>query len=152
MKSSCSNPFSVVILSLVITFSCQGQSSLTNGLVAYYPFNGNANDAGGNGNNGFVVGATLCPDRFGNTNSAYSFHGVSQYIVFSSPPLIQTDNLSLSAWINPASINQNGTAVCLGADNAVSYGDGFSFGMGNNFVSGNHYSGFLGGVTFVERR
>ena len=39
----------------------------TNGLVAYYPFNGNANDASGNGNNGTIYGGvTLVPDRFGN--------------------------------------------------------------------------------------
>jgi hypothetical protein len=34
-------------------------ADLTTGLVAYYPFNGNANDASGNGNNGTVYGATL---------------------------------------------------------------------------------------------
>ncbi len=136
---------SVVALALVIAFSCQGQSFLTNGLVAYYPFNGNANDASGNSNNGFAVGAVLCADRFGNPNSAYNFNGVSQYVVFSSAPLAQTDNVSLSAWINPASINQNGMAVCLGVDNGSSYSDGFSFGS-----SGNHFSGYLGGATFVD--
>jgi hypothetical protein len=47
----------------------------TNGLVGYWPFNGNANDISGNGNNGTVNGATLTTDRFGNTNSAYSFDG-----------------------------------------------------------------------------
>jgi hypothetical protein len=30
----------------------------TNGLVGYWPFNGNANDASGNGYNGTVNGAT----------------------------------------------------------------------------------------------
>lgn len=43
----------------------------TNGLVAYYPFNGDANDASGNGNNGTVSGATLTTDRNGNINAAY---------------------------------------------------------------------------------
>ena len=38
----------------------------TNGLVGYWPFNGNANDQSGNGNNGTVNGATLTADRFGN--------------------------------------------------------------------------------------
>jgi hypothetical protein len=33
------------------------------GLVAWYPFNGNANDESGNGNNGTVNGATLSSDR-----------------------------------------------------------------------------------------
>ena len=41
------------------------------GLVAYYPFNGNANDASVNGNNGTVNGATLDVDRFGNQRTIY---------------------------------------------------------------------------------
>jgi len=45
------------------------QINLDSGLVAHYPFNGNANDESGNG-------ATLTTDRFGNANKAYSFDGV----------------------------------------------------------------------------
>ncbi|NDA99298.1 MAG: hypothetical protein EBY31_08875 [Flavobacteriia bacterium] len=41
-----------------------------NGLVGWWPFNGNANDESGNGNNGTVNGATLTTDRNGNVNSA----------------------------------------------------------------------------------
>lgn len=44
----------------------------TNGLVAYYPFNGNANDESGNGHNGSVTGATLITDRLGQASSAFS--------------------------------------------------------------------------------
>jgi len=47
--------------------------SLNDGLVAYYPFDGNANDESGNENNGIVNGATLSNDRFENENSAYYF-------------------------------------------------------------------------------
>lgn len=51
-------------------------------LVAYYPFNGNANDESGNGNHGIVFGgANLTTDRFGNPNSAYSFDGIDDYIL-----------------------------------------------------------------------
>lgn len=52
----------------------------TNGLVAYYPFNGNANDESGNGNNGIIHGATLTTDRCGKTDSAYYFNGISNFI------------------------------------------------------------------------
>ncbi|NCO54636.1 MAG: hypothetical protein COS14_10790 [Bacteroidetes bacterium CG02_land_8_20_14_3_00_31_25] len=48
-------------------------------LVAYYPFNGNANDESGNGNNGTVNGAILSADRFGVANNAYSFDGVNDF-------------------------------------------------------------------------
>jgi len=55
-------------------------SWLTNGLVGYWPFNGNANDESGNGNNGTVNGATLTSDRNGNSGKAYSFDGFNNYI------------------------------------------------------------------------
>ncbi|MGD8780851.1 MAG: hypothetical protein PVH88_18035 [Ignavibacteria bacterium] len=51
-----------------------------NGLIAYYPFNGNANDESGNGKNGIVLGAALTTDRFGSTNKAYTFDGVNDAI------------------------------------------------------------------------
>ena len=58
----------------------------TDGLVAYYPFNGNANDESSFDNHGTVNGATLTTDRFGNNDRAYSFDGdgdsiLSDYII-----------------------------------------------------------------------
>ncbi|MCK5644564.1 MAG: hypothetical protein KAJ19_27450, partial [Gammaproteobacteria bacterium] len=53
-------------------------------LIAHYPFNGNANDESGNGNDGTVNGAALTTDRFGNENSAYSFDGIDDYIEFNT--------------------------------------------------------------------
>jgi hypothetical protein len=44
-----------------------------NGLVGWWPFNGNAIDESGNGNNGTVNGATLTTDRNGVANQAYTF-------------------------------------------------------------------------------
>jgi len=49
----------------------------TSGLVAWWPFTGNAIDSSGNGNDGTVTGATLTTDRFGNSNSAYYFSSAS---------------------------------------------------------------------------
>ena len=72
----------------------------TNGLVGYWPFNGNANDMSTNANNGTNNGATLTADRFGNTASAYNFDGSSQYIsVLDNQSLKPSNSLSLSAWI-----------------------------------------------------
>ena len=59
----------------------QLNGTLNNGLIGYWPFNGNANDESGNGHNGIVNGATLTSDRFGNSNSAYEFDGTN-YIDF----------------------------------------------------------------------
>lgn len=73
----------------------------TNGLVAYYPFTGNANDASGNNNNGTVNGATLTTDRYGNPNSAYSFNGSSSYIDVPNSSALQFSNnaMSISFWM-----------------------------------------------------
>jgi hypothetical protein len=73
--------------------------SLTQGLVGYWPFCGNANDDSGNGNNGTVNGATLTTDRFGNSNSAYSFNGTSNFIEVPDNNLLDiSNNYTLSAW------------------------------------------------------
>ena len=73
--------------------------SLSDGLVAYYPFNGNANDASGNGNNGTVHGATLATDRLGSPNSAYSFDGAGNFISIPDNPLLALSaNFTICAW------------------------------------------------------
>ena len=77
----------------------------TNGLVAYYPFNGNANDVSGNGNNGIVTGAILSSDRSQNPSSCYSFNvnnwswgsgGDEVYIPFNSS--FNSPNITVSVW------------------------------------------------------
>ena len=74
------------------------------GLVAYYPFNGSANDESGNENNGIVRGATPTSDRFENVDSALDFHGNftrNDYVrARDSPSLNIRNSLTISAWIN----------------------------------------------------
>jgi formylglycine-generating enzyme required for sulfatase activity len=82
------------------------EGNLNNGLVAYYPFNGNANDMSGNGNNGTVCGATLTTDRFGNPNSAYYFNGVDSYIDIPDNSSLNPQEISISAWVNTNDISQ----------------------------------------------
>ena len=79
--------------------------SLEEGLVAYYPFNGNANDASGNGNNGAVIGALPADDRDGNSNSAYSFDGEDDYIVVPDANSLDfgSNNFSFSFWVKYSS-------------------------------------------------
>ncbi len=80
--------------------------------VASYPFNGNANDASGNGNNGVLTGATSNPvltaDRFGNPNSAYEFGGYfnKNWIrVPNSSSLKFNSQMSVSLWFNQCSFS-----------------------------------------------
>jgi hypothetical protein len=94
---------SIMTLLIIQSFFAQTPSYVpTNGLVAYWPFNGNANDESGNGNNGSVIGSvSLTPDRIGNINSAFSFPGNSNsYINCGNKTSLKiVGALSLSAWI-----------------------------------------------------
>ncbi len=73
-------------------------SDLYEGLVAYYPFNGNANDKSGNGNDGIVYGASLTEDRFGTQNRAYYFDGSDFIDIANSPTLQFTESMTISVW------------------------------------------------------
>jgi hypothetical protein len=82
------------------------------GLVAYYPFNGNANDESGNNNHGSLNGPLLCPDRFGNANSAYLFDGINDFIrIEESPSLQVSTGLSVCAWVKCLHISDHGRIV-----------------------------------------
>ena len=75
-----------------------------NGIIAYYPFTGNANDISGKTNHGTVNGAYLTMDRHGNSNSAYGFNGQDDSIqVRHNPSLDITQQISLAAWVYPTS-------------------------------------------------
>lgn len=67
-------------------------------MVLFLPFNGNANDESGSGNNGTVNGASLTQDRFGINNKAYQFDGVNDYISIADNPNLFSDELTISWW------------------------------------------------------
>ncbi|MEO1096707.1 MAG: LamG-like jellyroll fold domain-containing protein, partial [Bacteroidota bacterium] len=107
---------------------------LVSSLVAYLPFDGNANDISGNGLNGTVNGATLIADREGNTNGAYSFDGVDDEItILSQPALNMTQALSVSVWVKaiPHSTGDNAGIVIAKHDGS---GNERSWSIGTNAV------------------
>ena len=103
--------------------------TLSNGLVAYYPFSGNAKDATGHGYNGVVYGAALTKDRFNKTNSAYQFNGMSDVVgtTVITDNSIQVPNfnysfgnkMSVSIWVNMA--NTVGGFLDRRVDNAIDF-------------------------------
>lgn len=69
-------------------------------LLAYYPFNGNANDLSGNNRNGMVNSVQSVSDRNGNTNSAFLFDGVSSSIKILNDIGLNTQNaFALNFWM-----------------------------------------------------
>jgi hypothetical protein len=117
----------LIALILIPIFARIASADLTNGLVAYYPFNGNANDAIGN-SNGAVYGATLTSDRLEVANSAYSFDGIDDYIRIShnSNFNINPAGFTVAGWFK-ANSSQSGNYYALidksHGDNVSGYDD-----------------------------
>jgi hypothetical protein len=94
----------IIVPFLLMTNSLFAQSTLSNGILACYDFNGNANDASGNNITGTLYGSpTLAQDRFGNANNAYFFDGVDDYIDINNALLYQPTEWTYSAWVNLSS-------------------------------------------------
>ena len=106
-----------------------GSSVISSGLVAYYPFNGNANDESGNNNNGTIYGATATADRFGNANESYYFDGTNDWIELTDFSL--PSSFSVSIWLNFFNIS---TTQCF-------IGKHTSSGI-NKFIFGHNFSQF----------
>ena len=69
-----------------------------NGLVAWWPFSGNAGDSSGNQNHGIVHGATLTTDRNGHPNSAYLFVPGQWITIQNSPSISVQQSITISIW------------------------------------------------------
>jgi hypothetical protein len=80
----------------------------TNGLVSWWPFNGNANDESGNGNNGTVNGGNLANDRFGSSSSALEFTSGPQ-IMCTNNQFLAPASFSIFLWFNTLSSQVTGT-------------------------------------------
>lgn len=96
----------ILFLSLILFVSVKSyeQVNLSQGLIAHFPFSGNANDISGNNLNGTVSNAALTTDKDGNANNAYYFNGTNAYITLPFSALYDfnpQDSFSISVWILP---------------------------------------------------
>jgi hypothetical protein len=110
-------------------------------LLAYLPFNGNANDASGYGNNGVVTNATLTTDVSGNSaTGAYAFAGNGNISVTPPSGFFPYGDASrtLTAWLKPTQDTDEWGVVYYGVGNCNAY----QFGIG---VQGNTNATFWGG-------
>jgi hypothetical protein len=112
--------FTALAVGLCITANLMAQVPSyvpTNGLVGWWPFNGNANDESGNGNNGTAgLGIYLISDRFGSSNSAYDFNGTSN-ISLTSLPTTGSQDFTITGWIKTNNTLVRKGIVCWGQDN-----------------------------------
>jgi hypothetical protein len=94
--------FTFLGLLMTLTFlSSNSYAQVTNGLVAHYSFNGNANDMIGT-KHGTVHGAVLDTGRGGVPNAAYFFDGIDDYIDFGTiDPLGNNSDATVCIWFKP---------------------------------------------------
>ena len=108
----------LISLMLLTNIALFAQDWVTNGLVAYYPFNANAQDESGHRRHGVVLGAQLDTDRFGRTNSAYAFDDLISGILIGETPV--TNQLTISAWIfKPGDSATHDQIVCVAGNKGV---------------------------------
>ena len=109
----------------------------TEGLVAWYPFNGNANDESGNGYDGATQNVEPTLDRFGNENAAYEFDGESSYVFVESD--FDSNERSACLWVRASSIenslvydtDHNNLEFGLTQFGCGSFGSAFGIGVGH---------------------
>jgi hypothetical protein len=119
----------------------------TNGLLGWYPFNGNANDESALGTNGTVNTAVLSTDRFGLANKAYYFNGVNSNIDLGINSSINSisNAFSISYWIKPE-IN-GGMLIANYSSQGVPVSSVWRIATGLN-TSGNVYYQYLQATTW----
>ncbi len=98
-------------------------TDITNGLVGWWKFNGDANAAVGTGAT-VLNGAPLTTGQNGRANSAYSFNGSNQDMTISSSFSLTTTNVTMSTWVNNPTATNSGAFFKIG-DN------GYGIGIGN---------------------
>ena len=102
---------------LLLSMSVFAQLPSTS-LVAYFPFNGNANDESGNGNNSNYIGTgvTLSTDRFGEAGKAYYFDGNTGSYIRIPSDNFPTNDRTISFWFNADQVDNSPTPFCYGGN------------------------------------
>lgn len=89
---------SVVLFFFLLRISASLGQAPTDGLIAFYSFNGDAQDASGNDHNGIVHGATATTDRFGQPGKALHFYNA--WIEVPDTPTFRPYNFTYAFWFN----------------------------------------------------
>jgi hypothetical protein len=138
----------IAIFGLALISNAQAPNYVpSNGLIGWWPFNGNANDESGNGNDGSVLGGTtLAFDRYNNSNSSYEVDGINcpNSKGISLPAFINNaDSYSISVWYQTTDSTKQYQVILN------SYPHGY-IGVAHNYVSLNNTSAGIGNGTWFS--
>jgi len=103
----------------------------TDGLVAFYALDGDANDNSGNELHGTIVGEPTFVE--GKVGMALELDGVDDYVDIGNPTVLDfgTGDFTISAWINMTAI-ERGTVYAKGGDNSGGIRYTLAMGEGND--------------------
>ena len=98
-------PTSIALILLLFYNDVNGQNDCTGfdvneELIAFYPFENNADEDLGTGNNGAIYGATITSDHEDISNSAYYFDGTDDYIHVGDHFDLGDSDFTISCWVN----------------------------------------------------
>jgi len=127
-------------LSCFFIVNAFSQVNLNQGLIGYFPFNGDASDRSGFNNNPTYNNGTLAADRFGNPNQAYWFNGIDNSMTIPGAAGLNTAAaMSVALYFNPENTN---LATLVGKIDYI-YGNGTQFQVAINWSA---YPGVLFGI------
>jgi hypothetical protein len=127
----------VLLMALIISWFPGAQAGLNDGLVAYYPFNGDAQDASGNGNHGIVHGGIKYVE--GMVEQAVKLNGTDTYIRIANPSQKFDTQYTISGWVYTE--GRGGVLACKYTWEAPGGGRGFSLTSTTEGGSGNARAG-----------
>ena len=123
----------IFYLTIILISTLNLKAQIPNNPILHYSFNGNTNDASGNNLNGTNNGASLDLDRFGNSNNAYNFDGVGDFIELPSNISLQpTFPFTLSMWIKIENTGSGVSSFVYSSDESPSWYSGFYLGYTND--------------------
>ena len=124
------------------------------GLLAYYPYNGNANDATGNNFNGIVSRASSTTDRFNNPDRAFAFSAAQQSRIKGTKLDTVTKNtFTYNVWVNSDSLAVLPIQGNDGGDNkqiVIHPTHGYTWGWGNTTNAGAGLYVGTNGIYLIE--
>ena len=123
--SDLNKKYTELLEALNLLISLLNLDGISNGLIAYFPFDGNLEDKSTSKLIAINTNAVLTSDRFGTANKAYIFNGTNSRIVVNTFDKIQGNTpFSVNFWVSPE--NGNGWMVCFGKST-----NGNAFQVGN---------------------
>lgn len=99
---------------------------ITDGLVAYYPFNGNVNDSSRNRLDGKANNVSYSSDRFDQPKRACHFDGINSYIKIDNSGLLNGNKYTICFWYSEDLTDSSDQSIISKSDTARL---GFTIGM-----------------------